>query len=82
MVGCGFEMMRLMVGLVMSDGPVKKICATCGKGFECGALSGRCWCAELPRVLEVKDEKGCRCPECCRKMIEGRLGERKGKEGR
>ncbi|HUO09912.1 MAG TPA: hypothetical protein VM008_16530 [Phycisphaerae bacterium] len=28
----------------------------------------------MPRVLSVTDDKGCRCPECCRKMVEEELG--------
>ncbi|MDR2688244.1 MAG: cysteine-rich CWC family protein [Azoarcus sp.] len=42
-----------------------KTCPRCGRRFACGARMGRCWCAELPPLLEAPtDGEGCYCPDC------------------
>ncbi|MDR1063507.1 MAG: cysteine-rich CWC family protein [Azoarcus sp.] len=43
-----------------------KICPRCGARFNCGAHTGKCWCAALPPLLPVpaSGEAGCYCPAC------------------
>lgn len=52
--------------------PETKTCARCGAGFGCGAKESRCWCADLPPVMPVKDA-GCLCPDCLKKAIEEKI---------
>jgi hypothetical protein len=43
-------------------------CARGGTAFECGALSGTCWCAEEAFRLPVPADgiEDCVCPACLR----------------
>jgi hypothetical protein len=48
-------------------------CAACGATFTCGAGTGDCWCARLPRVMTVPDASAaatCLCPGCLNRRIE------------
>jgi len=47
----------------------EKTCDRCGGGFECGALDGSCWCAEIVVGERARDELAarfddCLCPGC------------------
>ena len=48
-----------------NPGDVEKRCQACGAPFACGAASGDCWCAALPRVpIEAAAFDDCLCPDC------------------
>ncbi len=60
---------------------VNKHCHECGSGFYCAGYAGQagCWCADLPRVMPVRDKAAkCLCPHCLRKRIDARLGVERG----
>ncbi len=47
----------------------KLACEACGKFFECGANTGKCWCFEVEldgeKLAELRDNfKSCLCREC------------------
>jgi hypothetical protein len=48
-----------------------KVCSKCSKMFGCNALSGNCWCDNLPSLGRPMAEwTDCLCPACLEKEIE------------
>ena len=47
-----------------------KVCLKCGSSFTCSILN--CWCAELPKVIEMPTEGDCYCPKCLNELIESK----------
>lgn len=53
-------------------------CESCGKPFECGAKTGKCWCFEVDLDAEKlaklrEDFENCLCQECLEKGIEPQI---------
>ena len=49
----------------------QKICHQCQNKFDCNPHN--CWCAELPKIIPIKDGEDCLCPECLKKEIAKRV---------
>jgi Cysteine-rich CWC len=50
-----------------------KTCESCGKDFNCGANTKKCWCFEIDLNAETlaklqEDFKSCLCVECLKKI--------------
>ena len=46
-----------------------KVCESCGKKFDCGVNSEKCWCFEIDLSQEIltelqKNFKNCLCKDC------------------
>ena len=51
-----------------------KTCPECGSQFTCGSDSPEpCWCASLPRIVEMATGRDCLCPACLTREIENRV---------
>lgn len=53
------------------------LCARCSSGFQCGARSDRCWCADVMLDDKVRSDMalfydGCLCPDCLRTIEDAR----------
>jgi hypothetical protein len=53
------------------------LCPRCESAFECGALSGGCWCAESSLDDAVRADlatfyEGCLCPECLKTIADNK----------
>ncbi len=60
---------------------VNKHCPECGRDFYCAGYAEQegCWCADLPRVMPVRNKAAmCLCPDCLRRHIDTRLGVERG----
>lgn len=47
-------------------------CPKCGGPLECGMKAGKesCWCADLPKVMPLKDkDAACLCRKCLEEAI-------------
>jgi hypothetical protein len=57
----------------------QKTCQSCGKSFLCGpsTLDGKCWCSELPHIMQIESGKDCLCQACLEKEIDRKLLEQK-----
>ena len=55
------------------------ICKKCGSIFSCGydAVSGQCWCHDLPNVMqlteEAKSSEDCYCPKCLEEITSKKI---------
>ena len=50
---------------------LRKSCAACGAGFDCGPghESGRCWCDGYPPILPPSPGLECLCPSCLARAL-------------
>ena len=55
---------------------MKKLCSICSQSFECNSESGQqCWCSQLPAIMSLCAEQGCRCPACLTVAVNEKIGD-------
>lgn len=49
----------------------QKKCPQCGTFFAC--CIEKCWCSELPQIMEISEKGDCFCPNCLKAIIQEKI---------